>query len=175
MKGEEHGASTGREPLGRESSFEMDVSIAAEMTIAQWAGTVIAGCKIDDGTIRVGEMVRVMRPSGESNYDICCVGRTRITTVRHHQSTVAEVCRVAVLFCFPTMDGVRLRVLPPHNRSAPGHVLKFQRRGQVGGRHRRATMIARTPSAFARGRYLFVRRRRARRTSNIVLTLLTPS
>ena len=25
-------------------------------------------------------MVRVMRPSGESNYDICCVGRTRITT-----------------------------------------------------------------------------------------------
>jgi hypothetical protein len=121
MKGEEHGASTGREPLGRESSFEMDVSIAAEMTIAQWAGTVIAGCKIDDGTIRVGEMVRVMRPSGESNDDICCVGRARITTVRHHQSTVAEVCRVTVLFCFPTMDGVRLRVLRLHKQmSEPG-------------------------------------------------------
>ena len=46
MKGEEHGASTGREPLGRESSFEMDVSIAAEMTMRNGQVQLLLAAKL---------------------------------------------------------------------------------------------------------------------------------
>jgi hypothetical protein len=84
------------------------------------ASTVVAGCRIAEGTLKHGEMAKVLRrPSspeaggeGLAASEMVCVGRARVGSLNLHDTPVSELSDEGTE-CGLSLDGVRPAPAPP--------------------------------------------------------------